>query len=69
MAMTSRPARLCFDDWAGTRSSSVLVVSETPKRYRIAPVGAEPVKLAGRNRWLEPGKTALVPKTAVRFDG
>lgn len=62
-----RSARLVYDDFVGRRSADVLVVAETPERYRIATVGDKPVKLAGRDRWLEPGKTALVPKRAIEF--
>ena len=58
-------ALLHFDDWAGRRAVPVVVVGETPTRYRIRPDGAEPLRLAGRNRWLAPGATALVPRSAV----
>ena len=56
---------LVLDGWAGRTEQPVLIVGETPKRYRIACVD-KPVKLGGRNRWLNPGSTALVPKSAVR---
>ena len=42
----------------------VLVIGETPKRYRIRALTR--VKLAGRCRWLEVCESALVPKGAVR---
>jgi len=63
-----RPAYLCFNDWAGTREHPVVIVGQTRERYRIRlPDGAtEPMKLAGRCRWLRTGETALVPKSAVR---
>jgi hypothetical protein len=56
---------LGLDGWAGRRERKVEVVGETPKRYRIRAI--EKTKLAGRNRWLDVGKTALVPKYAVRL--
>jgi hypothetical protein len=62
-----RPAFLCFNDWAGVRQVPVEVVGETPKRWRIRAPGPDSVRLAGRRRCLKPGKTALVPKTAVQF--
>jgi hypothetical protein len=58
---------LMKDGWAGRIDTPVLVVGETPKRFRITPPNDEPVKLAGRARWLQPGQTALVPKHAVRL--
>lgn len=61
------PAYLHLQDWSGYSKTEVLIVSVTPKRYRITPVGNEPVKLSGRDRWLRPGQVALVPKTAVSF--
>ena len=57
-------AVLCLNGWEGRTETSVEIVGETPKRYRIR--ASKRVKLAGRNRWLEIGKTALVPKYAVR---
>lgn len=65
--MTERYAELHLDGWMGRLSQDVLVVGETPKRFRIRPVGSDPVRLPGRNRYLYPGDTALVPKYAVRF--
>lgn len=63
-----RLAELFLDGWAGRRSQPVLIVGETPKRYRIRTTTAAPVRLAGRRRWLFEGETVLVPKTAVRVD-
>ena len=60
-----RPAYLCFNDYAGFRMAPVLVVGETPQRLRIEAV--RDMRLAGRNRRLPAGETALVPKGAVRF--
>lgn len=59
---------LMLDGWAGRSDWPVVIVGETPKRYRITPDGDKPVKLGGRSRWLQPGQTALVPKHAVRLN-
>lgn len=65
----TRRAFLCFNDWAGVRKVPVDVVGETPKRWRIQlPPRSETIRLAGRNRYLAYGQTALVPKSAVRFE-
>lgn len=58
-------AVICLSGWQGRTETPVLVVGETPKRYRIKAV--ERTKLAGRDRWIEKDDTALVPKHAVRF--
>ena len=55
---------LMLDGWAGVRARQVEIVGETPQRYRIRAI--ERTKLAGRQRWINPGETALVPKYAVR---
>lgn len=60
-----RHAELCFNDWAGFRTVAVLVVDETPKRYRIEALND--TLLAGRCRRLRAGERALVPRTAIRF--
>lgn len=57
---------LRLDSFAGRSERKVEIVSETPKRYRIRAI--EATKLAGRQRWIQPGETALVPKYAIRFD-
>ena len=44
--------------------TKVEIVGVTEKRYRIKAITR--TKLAGKYRWLEIGKTALVPKHAVR---
>lgn len=58
---------LQLDGWAGRRDHKVEVVGETPHKYRIRAI--ERTKLAGRQRWINPGETALVPKYAVRDVG
>lgn len=60
-----RPAVICLGGWSGRTEAAVVVVDETAKRYRIKAI--DRTKLAGRDRWIEAGQTALVPKRAVRF--
>lgn len=60
-----QPAWLHLRGWEGETVQEVEIIAETPKRYRVMPVGKRAVKLAGRERWLRPGETALVPKSAV----
>jgi hypothetical protein len=64
--LAARPARLILQGWHGVTSTPVLVVGETPKRYRIRAI--ERTRLAGRGRWLETGEEELVPRGALRFD-
>ena len=61
---------IVLDGWAGIfEQRGLTVVDETPARYRIRNDGPEQLRLAGRNRYLEVGATALVPKHAVVFLG
>lgn len=62
---TSREGYIQIDGWGGRTESRVLVIGETPKRYRIQAIAR--TKLAGRDRYLNAGETALVPKRAVSF--
>jgi hypothetical protein len=63
------PAWLHLDGWAGATKQAVIVVGETPQRYRIRGVDGEAVRLAGRRR-VSQAETVLVPKHAVtRRDG
>lgn len=55
---------LCLDGWHGRSEDRVLIVGETPKRYRIRAI--EWTRLAGR-RSIEVGQEALVPKRAVKI--
>ena len=57
---------LCRNGLSGYREAPVLVVSETPKQYRI--VAIERMRLAGRIRWLNPGRRVLVPRYAIKRD-
>lgn len=56
---------LCLNSWTGRTETLVRVRGETPKRYRIEAITR--TKLAGRDRWLEPNASTLVPKHAIRF--
>lgn len=64
-----RHGLLMLDGWIGRTDTPVLIVGETPKKFRITPPTEKRVKLGGRSRWLYPGETALVPKHAVRVVG
>jgi hypothetical protein len=64
--MIARPAQLLLTGWHGVSRHPVEVIGETPKRYRIR--AEKLTRLAGRHRYLEPGKTALVPKAAIKFE-
>lgn len=55
---------LVLDGWDGRSYTEVEVIGQTPKRLRIRAI--KRTKLAGRDRWLEPGQIALVPTYAVR---
>jgi hypothetical protein len=63
----ARPAEIVLVGWHGVGRQQVEMVGETPQRDRMR-VQERP-RLAGRDRWLEPGRTALVPRRAVRFPG
>lgn len=65
--MSDRRAKIHMDGWSGRTSFEVVVVGETSKRFRIKTIDSKAVRLAGRNRWLLPGATALVPKRSVEF--
>lgn len=58
-------AWLHFDDWAGRRRDPVVVVGETPQRYRIRAAAGRCQRLAGRAGSIAGDETALVPKRAV----
>lgn len=61
--MTPVRVILRLQGWEGLTEQWVLLVGETPKRYRIRAL--EPTKLAGRCRWLKVGEEALVPRHAI----
>ncbi len=65
MPIRSTPKRviLRLQGWAGLTEQWVLLVGETPKRYRIRAI--ETTKLAGRRHWLAAGEEALVPHHAI----
>ena len=62
---TPRRATITLGGWHGLSTQEVLVVSETPKRYRIRAIAK--TRLAGRHRSLEVGQQALVPRHVVTF--
>lgn len=62
--MIPTPAALLFPGADGAPSQPVLVVGETPKRYRIR--ATQRTTFAGQS--LSAGTVALVPKTAVRIE-
>ena len=62
--MTPVYSYLVISGWSGASATKVITVGSTPQRFRIRAITR--TRLAGRNRWLEPGEEALVPKTAVR---
>lgn len=61
--MTPIYSYLITHGWHGSTATLVVAVAETPKKFRIRAITR--TRLAGRNRWLEPGQTALVPKSSV----
>lgn len=52
-----------LQSYAGITKRRVQIVGQTPKKYRIRAL--ERTKLGGRNRYIEAGAEALVPKHAV----
>ena len=54
---------VCTNSYAGRRENRVEIIRETPKRYQIRAITK--TKLAGRDRRLENGEVAMVPKWAV----
>lgn len=62
--MTPVYSHLVLSGWHGSSTQLVVTVGMTPCRYRILAIAR--TRLAGRGRWLEPGETALVQKSAVR---
>lgn len=57
-------AYLVLDGYAGRSRQPVRVIGETETKLRI--MVEQPTRLAGRNCWLMPGESRLVPKHAVR---
>ena len=56
--------QIVLNGWGGLFMQEVELVGQTAHRYRIRAID-KPVRLAGRNRYLQPGETALIPKHAV----
>lgn len=65
-AKNPRPAEVGTNGWAGQLWHPVLVIGETPKRYRITSRDGKAYTFAA-NRKLAEGQSMLVPKHAVRF--
>lgn len=60
-----RKAWLHTMSFAGSVKTPILVVGETPKRYRVRLV--ERTKLPGREKWGAAGDVVLVPRSSVSF--
>ncbi|MBV8357448.1 MAG: hypothetical protein JO189_05865 [Deltaproteobacteria bacterium] len=54
-----------INSWAGYFEQSAEIVGETSTKWRVR--SNQTIRLGGRNRWLEPGETVLVPKSAVKI--
>ena len=63
MTADSRRGWLRLNSWAGPSKTLVEIVEETPKRLRIRAI--KRMRLAGRDRWLDAGQTALIVKHAI----
>jgi hypothetical protein len=62
--MSKITGELALSGYGGNTRTRVEIIGQTPKRLRIRAITR--TKLGGRNRWLEPGESALVPTYAVR---
>lgn len=60
--------KLCLTGWHGYSEQPVLVVGETPKRWRIEAIEATQLPGHGGRRVLQKGERTLVPRYAVRRD-
>ena len=63
----NRQGVLHTQSWAGRSETPVMVVGETPKKYRIRAI--TDTRLGGRGRVCVAGETALVPKHSVTLEG
>ena len=59
------PAWLYTEGWYARRLQAIMVVGETPKRYRVQSADGDVVRLSGRSATIRGTETALVPKYAV----
>jgi hypothetical protein len=57
---------ILLQGYAGLTKRRVQIIGQTEKRYRIRAL--ERTRLAGRNRFIEAGAEALVPKHAVAME-
>lgn len=64
MAATETTGILMLTGYSGDSGQAVLVVGSTPTKTRIRAITR--TRLGGRNRWIEPGEVALVPKASVK---
>jgi hypothetical protein len=64
MSLPALMATLVLDGYGGRYEQAVDIVGETATRFRIRAINR--TRLGGRNRILEVGQVALVPKTAIR---
>jgi len=62
---TERPGVLVLTGWHGRSEVPVVVIGDTPKRYRVRLLAD--TRLPSRRRGTT-GDEVLVPKTAVRLD-
>jgi hypothetical protein len=58
-------ATLTLGGWHGLSHHEVLVIGETPTRYRIRALTE--TRLAGRSRYLAEGQETLVPRPSISF--
>lgn len=58
---------LTISGWHGSTAYHVALVGTTSTKYRVEAFTR--TRLQGRNRWLDAGSRALVPKTAIRITG
>ena len=64
--MANRYGFVLVQGWSGLHKTRVLIVGETPKKWRIRAINT--LKLGGRNRWIDAGSEALVPKHCVAME-
>jgi hypothetical protein len=60
-------AALALGGWHGVSHHEVLVIGQTPTRYRIRALTQ--TRLAGRYRSIEKGQETLVPRKVIAFTG
>ena len=63
--MSTRIGYVCTESWVGTAFWRVLVLSQTPKRYRVRTLSKASLPRRG---WVAVGTEVMVPKDAVTFE-